>query len=162
MQLASHHPNITIPAKRSIPIQYTLSLPSSRPLPLNRPPHHLESPILSLSRLLNRIFWSVFSICFFCFAERPVFEPFLFIPFIICLRIPCVLLFWLVLLFPLTQYRWSNVGLVVFYLLVLHRNGSDLFCGAKAEVKLLLSGVVHGCTYMMDASDYSYNLGCDF
>jgi hypothetical protein len=83
-------------------------------------------------------------------------------PFIICLRIPCVLLFWLVLLFPLTQYRWSNVGLIVFYLLVLHRNGSDLFCGAKAEVKLLLSGVVHGCTYMMDASDYSYNLGCDF
>jgi hypothetical protein len=81
MQLASHHPNITIPAKRSIPIQYTLSLPSSRPLPLNRPPHHLESPILSLSRLLNRLFWSVFSICFFCFAERPVFEPFLFIPF---------------------------------------------------------------------------------
>jgi hypothetical protein len=91
-----------------------------------------------------------------------VFEPFLFIPFCNLPPRPLGLLFWLILLFPLNKYRWSNVGLIVFYLLVLHRNGSDLFCGAKAEVKLLLSGVVHGCTYMMDASDYSYNLGCDF
>jgi hypothetical protein len=153
MQHAFHLPNIIIPAKRSIPVHPHLAQSA---------PTTVQSFSASSPRIPNLValafsqsaFLVGFLDFFLLFYRAPVLEPFLFIPF--CNLPPhplCLLLFWLILLFfPLTRYRWSNVGIDRFFFFLFsfipkRRNGSILIflhCRGAVEAE------VHSCTHMMD------------